>query len=216
MRKITTLLLMSLGLLNASCQNNSFLSYFPDIEGDTIINTMREQDVYYKMAQKNNFPDSVSLRHFFDNDKDKMYGTEEGYNLDDDTYFTTSYIKKVCPLFKKRNEDLYLLCYGIESVLYLAIYNPEIDKILNSFKVSDFSDDMGNVVTHSTIFPNNYIVTTQINDRTYYKLFKIDYNTLEFKELKSVEAEDNKAEQNKKIKEAFSVLGITENGELIE
>lgn len=209
-------MILSVLLLNAFCQNKGFLDYFPDIDKDTIVRTAQVQITYYKNFKESKFPVTFALRYFFDNDIKKMYGEEEGYNVDDNTYIRITYVKKVCPLFKKKNEDLYLLSYGIESILYLAIYDPKSDKILSTLVVSDFTDDLGNIVTHSTIFPNNYIVTTQINEKTYHKLIKIDYNTQQFIELKKIESKNNMLEYEKQFEEAFSVLGITKKGELIE
>ncbi len=214
MKKIIILLATSIGFLNASCQNKKILTYFPETENDTI-RTIQEQNSYYNISQKNNIPDTMALRYFFDNDIKKMYGTEEGYNVDDNSYTTVSYVKKVCPLFKKANKHLYLLCYGIKSVLYLSIYNPVNDKIINSYIISDFTDNLGNAVTHSTIFPNGYIVTVQINDNTHYKLAKIDYELQKIVILKDIKKNDM-SEYDKRYKEAFSVLGITERGQLIE
>lgn len=216
MKKIMMLLIFTVGLLNASCQSNVLLSYFPDIAEDTIIRTTLEQSTYFKKSQISSLPDTIALKYFFDNDTEKMYGEEEGYNVDDNTYISISYVKKVYPLFKKKHENLYLLFYGIKSVLSIAIYVPERDEIVSTLVVSDFSDDMGNKVIHSTIFPNDYIVTTQINEKTYHNLIQIDYNTHRFNEIKKMESKINMFEQEKQFEEAFSVLGISEKGELME
>lgn len=216
MKGITLFTLFSIVLLNASCQNNSFLSYFPSIENDSIFNTTEGQKIYYKVSRKGSLPDSISLKYIFDNDKDKMYGTEEGYNMDTDEYFTTTYVKKVSPIFKKKTEDHYLLCYGLESILYLGIYDPKSNKITLSIIISDFSDEMGNVVTHSRVFPSNYIAKTQIENKISYELIKINYDTPEFKLLKQVEVNNVTENQKKIIEDALSALGITSKGEPVE
>ena len=216
MKKLTSVFIISFVVINVSCQSDNFLSYFPDIDNDSIIDTRENLNNYYQIFQERVFPDSISLKYFFENDTNKMRAVFESYNMDEDKYTYTYYTKKISPLLKKKHKNLYLLHYNIESKLYLAIYNPENNMIISTLKVSDFSDELGNVVTHSTIFPNNYIVTTQINDRIYYRLLKIDYSVTEFKELKKIEVKENKVEQNKIINEAYSVLGITGKGELIE
>jgi hypothetical protein len=112
-----------------------------------------------------------------------MHDIEEGYNADENTYIYTPYTKKVRPLYKKIiNENLYLLCYGIKSVMYLAMYNRQIDNLENNFIVVDDSNE-GDIFTWSTIFPNNYIVTVQSITKTYYLLSKIDYDSQKFIEI---------------------------------
>ncbi len=216
MKKIIVLLIIGISLLNASCQNSSFISHFPKIKNDSIFDTRENMNNYYYIFKDRVLPESVALKYFFNNDTSKMQTIFESYNMDENKYSYTRYTKKVCPLYKKRFENIYLLCYGIESVIYISFYNPENDKILNTLKISDFSDELGNIVMHSTIFPNNYIVTTQINNNVIYKLFKIDFDKLKFKELKKNTIEENNESQNKQFDNAYKLLGITKSGELME
>lgn len=216
MKKIILCALFSIVLLNTYCQSKIFLTYFSSIENDSIFNTEEGQKVYYMVAQKGSLPDSISLKYIFDNNEEKMYGTEEGYNMDTGEYFTTTYIKKVKPLFKKKADDHYLLCYGLESKLYLGIYDQKSNKITLSIIISDFSDEMGNVVTHSIVFPNNYIAKTKIENKILYELIKIDYDVPEFKVLKKVEVNNVTENQKKIFEDALSALGITSKGEPVE
>jgi hypothetical protein len=215
MKSLTLFTFLSIFLINASCQNNSLLSFFPSLGNDSIFNTTEGQKTYYKM-QKNSVPDNISLKYFFDIDKEKMLGTEEGYNMDTDEYFTTSYIKKVRPIFVKNIEGYSLLCYGLESMLHLDIYDPKTDKIIHSMIISDFSDEMGNIVSHSMYFPSNYIVKTEINNMISYKLIKINFDVPGFKLVKLVNTDNVSVDQNKIFEDALSALGITSYGEPIE
>ena len=211
-------MLMFIVCMNAKGQNsNKFLDYFPSISRDSTIRT-RQQFVrlYYKIVDENSFPDSIALKRFFDNDPQKMEDMEIGYNVDDNTYIYTSFIKKVCPFYKIKNEKTYLLCYVIESVAYLSFYDSINNKIENTLIVSDFSDDLGNVVTHSIIFPNNNIVTVQIrSEKINYVLLRIDYKSHTFLELKKIETESNQSDDSI-MDNSFDILGISKEGELLE
>ena len=59
--------------MNASCQESKqLLDYFPNISNDSIIRTEQFVRLYYKTIDKNSFPDAIALKHFFDNNREKM------------------------------------------------------------------------------------------------------------------------------------------------
>ena len=216
MKKIILFAIFSMTLINASCQSNSFLFYFPLIKNDSIFNTMYGQTIYYNLSLRKSLPDSISLKYIFDNNEIKMYGLEEGYNVDTDEYSTITYVKKVKPIFKKKVNDYYLVCYGFESILYLSIYDPKLDKILSSIVISDFSDEMGNILTHSIVFPSSYIVKIKIENKIRYELIEIDYVVPKFELIKQVEVNNVIEDQKSIINKAFTVLEITSKGEPIK
>ena len=192
MKKITlSLFIILISSYYASCQDSILLNYFQKIKNDSIINTIKLKKGYLKKLKNNSLSDSLALKYFFASNTEKMYGQEQGYNVDNNTYTTVSFVKKVCPLFFKGKNNNYLLFYGIESALYAGIYDRKEDTILYSQKVSDFSDELGNNLTHSMIFPTNYIVSIIVGKNTKYKLIKIDLDTIRFIVLKNVEKKNN-------------------------
>jgi hypothetical protein len=217
MKRIILLTIVFIGCLNASCQNDKKLSdYFPDRQNkDTIITTVQLLDIYGRSS----LDTIIALKYFFDNNVEKMHDIEIGYNVDENTYISTPYTKMVYPLYKMKNKDIYLLCFGLEGTIYLAFYDYIKDSIENTFLVVDFSDEYGNIYTNSTIFPNNYIVTIKITEKEYEKVYyilsKIDFNSHNFIELKKIKVDNN---QNDYVTKAnsFGILGISEQGELME
>jgi len=216
MKKAILILITGISIINTSCQDDNFLSHFPEIKNDSIIDTRENLNNYYYIFKERTLSEKVALEYIFNNDSNKMHAIFESYNMDEDKYTYEPYTKNVSPLFKKKFDSLYLLHYSIDSELFLAIYNEKIDTIVQNFKVADFSDELGNVVTHSIIFPNNYIAKTQINNNVNYELVKINYDILEFKVLKTIEANNINENQNKIFENIFSVLGITNSGEPLE
>jgi hypothetical protein len=109
MKKVLLLTVAFMGCLNESCQSDKLLSdYFPDIRNkDAIITTRQLFDLYGKKS----LDTITALKYFFDNNVDKMHDVEEGHNADENTYVYISYIKKVYPLYRMKNKDVYLLCY---------------------------------------------------------------------------------------------------------
>jgi hypothetical protein len=213
MKKIIILMITLANVINASCQDNEkLLDYFPDIRSeDTIIISAQ----LWRARPKKEIDTILALKYFFDNKVKNMHDIEEGYNADENTYIYTPYTKKVRPLYKKTiNKNIYLLCYLIKYYMYLSFYNYDSDKIEQTLYIADFSNE-GDIFTWSTIFPNNYIVTIQSIDKTYYILTKIDYESRKFVELKKIETPIyhtyNELESN-----AFEALGISETGELLE
>jgi hypothetical protein len=92
--------------------------------------------------------------------------------------------------------------------------------MINSNVISDFSDDYGNIATHSIIFSNNNIITVRIfldpnNPTVSYILSKIDCDRQQFVEIKKIITNEAK-EYNDAIYDSFDVLGISEKGELLE
>jgi hypothetical protein len=215
MKKIL-LIIAFIGCLNAQGQNTKKLpDYFPDLQDkDTIINSAIFIDRFY--GNKNLLPDSIALKYFFDNKIENMQGESEGYNVDDNTYIYSSYTKKVCPLYKTEYKNTCLLCYGIDNMVYLCIYNINKNKMEDIFTVVDDSDDYGNYYTRSTVFKNNYIATIQCYDQVYYILYKIDYEAKKFVELKKIEVDPTDQNDNTIRSNLFYTLGISETGELLE
>lgn len=193
-----------------------FLEMFPDNDSDKIINTSDNLDDYFKRLRTQTFPDTIALKYFFDGDASKMESVFESYNMDENEYSYTKYKKKACPIFKQSFDNLFLLYYGIESELYLALYNPELDEIITKILVSEFSDEFGNVYIHSTIFLNGYIVTTSVNKKIRYSLKLIDVRSVAFKEVKLIEVDNLGVPDKEILSRSFSEVGITEDGEIIE
>lgn len=217
MKKITlSLIIILISSYYASCQDSIILNYFQKIKNDSIINTIKLKNGYFKKLKNNSLSDSLALKYFFGGNTEKMYGQEQGYNVDNNTYTTVSFVKKVCPLFFKEKNNNYLLFYGIESALYVGIYDRKEDTILYSQKVSDFSDELGNNLTHSMIFPTNYIVSIIVGKNTKYKLIEIDLDKIRFIVLKDVEKKNNIFKENKSFKEAMKILNITQEGTISE
>ncbi|MDR1554052.1 MAG: hypothetical protein LBS69_11420 [Prevotellaceae bacterium] len=217
MKKVL-LIIAFIGCLNAQGQNTKKLSdYFPDLQNVNTITTNRQlmKMLYSSESGKNILDTIVALHYFFDDNVEIMHDVFEGYNSDENTYTYTPYTKEVCPLYKKIfNKNIFLLCYSIESIMYIAIYNYQDDKIKNTLVILDDSNE-ADVFTWSTIFPNNYIVTVQSIDKTYYILSKIDYDSQKFIELKKIEADSNQSYYSI-MNDAFETLGISETGELLE
>jgi hypothetical protein len=216
MRKILILIIALINVISASCQNNKkLLNYFPDKDNNTtVIDTRYLIDIFY--GNKNVITDTIlALKYFFDNKVENMHDIEEGYNADENTYVYTPYTKKVCPLYKVKIKDVYLLCYGIKNYVYLTIYDYITDKFESTFTSVDDSDDYGNWYTRSTIFQNNYIATIQFYDKAYYILSKIDYDNKKFVELKKIEIDKNLSENEIKA-DWFYTLGISSKGDLLE
>ena len=206
------LIISIIAFLCATCQNrNQILTYFPDLEDDSAFYTEKEEKVYFEKYQEIKIPDSIALKYFFNNNYSKMKGIEEGYNVDDHTYSEVSYIKRVNPIFKRRKGGTILLCYAIKSVFYLSLYDEPKNRISNTFVFADFSEDVGDEVTHSIIFRNNLIVTLEYRDKVYCKLTKIDFKNHKFIEIKKLAANEGID-----FKEALPILGINENGELLK
>jgi hypothetical protein len=216
MKKYLILIVALISVISANCKDNKkLLDYFPDKDNNTTITDTRYLiDIFY--GNKNIITDTIlALKYFFDNKVENMHGVEEGYNADENTYIYTPYIKKVCPLYKIRKGDVYLLCYGIKNQVYLTIYNYKNDRFENTFIVIDDSDEYGNWYIYSTIFPNNYILTLKVEEKAYYILSKIDYEARKFIEMKKVETTKDQSD-NEIWYNAFEALGISSDGELLE
>jgi hypothetical protein len=223
MRKTPIFLLAFTISLTTNCQNKkTFLNNFPVLQNaDTIMKTIQFARMYYsKESEKNTLDTMVALHYFFDDNIKNMHDIEVGHNADENTYIYTPYTKTVRPLYKKIiNKEIYLLCYGIESIIYLAMYNIQNDKLEDTFIIADLSNEAG-TFTWSTIFPNNYIVTAYIitvqsTNKVYYILSKIDYEFRKFIELKKIETTPNQT-YNDLESNAFKALGISETGQLLE
>jgi hypothetical protein len=213
MKKFVIVIIVLIWNISANCQENKKIGdYFPIIQSkDTILNTE-----YLLSINSINIDTIVALKYFFNNNIDEMHDIEYGYNSDTHEDFVTPYTKKVYPLFKKTiNKTLYLLCYSISYVIYMAIYDYEDDNIESTIIVVD-NDPEADAFIWSTIFINkNYIVTLESIDKLYYILSKIDYESRKFIELKRVETIRNQS-YDAIMNNSFYELGISEEGELLE
>jgi hypothetical protein len=219
MKRFFILMVMIVNTTNANSQNvKKILDYFSDLYSE---DTIMDSEYFIKLyrsdeSEKNILDTTLALHYFFNDNVADMHDIEIGYNADENIDIYTPYTKKVRPLYKKLiDKDNYLLCYGIKSIMYLAMYNSQIDKIENNFVIVDIADDYGNWYTYSTIFPNNYILTLQVADKAYYILSKIDYESRKFIELKRIETTKNQTDDDI-WNNAFNALGISRTGELLE
>lgn len=201
-RTIIIILLMFFVLAPASSQNKKLLMLFQEISTDSTISTVQQQNPYYERATKIQLPDDLALKYFFKN-KNDMIGEEEGYNADENKYHTTKYIKKVCPLFYQKFESSILLYYGIESCFYVSFYDSDSDSFVKTIKVSDFSDDLGNLVTHS-IINSKGIFTVHIGKNTVYTLKKMDLKNKDFITVKDSTSADTGKDIEDALREAVS------------
>jgi hypothetical protein len=210
MRKVLLIIAFT-GCLNAQGQNTKkLLDYFPDLQTKDTIITSRQ---LWHAIPKNEMDTILALQYFFNNDVNQMHDIDVGYNMDDNIYIYTPYTKKIKPLYKVKEKDTYLLCYSISSVIYLTIYDCKNDKSGDVFIVVDETDY--NWSTHSTIFPNNYILTVNRENKAYYILSKIDYESRKFIEVKKIETNIYQDEDDL-WENAFEALGISRTGELLE
>jgi hypothetical protein len=214
MKRIFILIITFVNVINASCQDTKKLSdYFPDVQNKNII--MNTENLW-RLNTNNPLDTIIALKYFFDNDTKKMHYIYQSYNMDDNTYTDVPYMKEIYPLYKIKYKDVYLLCYKLESVTDLMFYDYKNDEIISVFTAGDNSDEYGNIYTYSVIFPNNYIATIQFYDQVYYILYKIDYNTKKFIEVKKVEVDPTEQNDNTIRSNLFYTLGISEIGELLE
>ena len=218
MKKILIKIIFISLYLNSTGQESKLLSFFSLIKNDSIINTryIKYKGAYFcDKFYKNNVPDSITLKYFFGNDTANMYYEMEDYSPDFDRY-TSEVIKKiVCPLFYKQFDRYYLICYKIVHIIYLSIYDIKRDSIISSYIVSDYTDEHGDQVTHSIIFPNNYIASIELKwgGNVYYKLIKIDLDRGYFSVLKNIEALGTNKPYDEIYKNVFEILGINQKGE---
>ncbi|MDR2008949.1 MAG: hypothetical protein LBQ22_00510 [Bacteroidales bacterium] len=213
MKKNFILIISITNFISANGQDlKKILDYFPTLPSkDTIIDSGY---LWNMLDTKKEIDTVLTLKYFFNGNVDEMHDIFEGYNADENTYTYTPYTKNVYPIYKKKkNEYLYLLCYCLESVMYLTIYDYQNEKFESTFILIDDSDGVDIFI--STIFPNDYIVTVQSIDKTYYILSKIDYESRKFIELKKIEADSNQSYYSI-MNNAFETLGISETGELLE
>ena len=198
--------------INASSQTDRVLSdYFPEKQDPNRIVDSRH---LFSLNFTNPLDTVVALRYFFDNDSRNMHFMYEAFNMDDNTYTLVPYIRIVYLLYRIKKQDVYLLAYGLENHIYIAIFDYRSGRIENTFIVvsdSDFADTS----RRSTIFPNGHIVTVELSERAYYILTKIDYSSRRFIELKRIEADGNQSDR-RLMDSAFEALGISREGDLLQ
>jgi hypothetical protein len=215
MKRIFILMITLAVITNASCQENKrLLDYFPDLPNkDTII--VSWQLFAAAVRCEIEIDTTMALKYFFNNDVNQMHDIDVGSDMEENIWIYTPYTKKVEPLYKVKEENTYLLCYSISSVVYLAMYDYKNDTLGDVFIVVDETDDYGNTYTRSTIFFNNYILTVEAYEKAYYILSKIDYETRKFIELKKIETKRWQGDKEI-IDNAYEALGISKTGELLE
>ena len=221
MKKILIKIIFISLCLNSIGQGSILLSFFSLIKNDSIVNT---RYIKYRGAYlcdkfyKNNVPDSITLKYFLGNDTANMYYEVEDYSPDFDTYKTEVVKKLLCPLFYKEYGTKFLICYEIDNIIYLSFYDLNHDTIMSSYIVSDYTDEHGDQVTHSIIFPNNYIASVEIkwSGDYFYKLLKIDIDKKEFVLIKNIKFTNRNTSVEEVFKKTYQILGINEKGELIK
>jgi len=217
--KVFIITIVFLVNLTSYSQENKLLKYFLIIKNDSIINTGKMHiATLCSKFYKNPVPDSITLKYFFNNDTANMYYEVEDYSPDFNTYKTEVVKKLLCPLFYKKQKDIYLICYDIDNIIYLSMYDIKQDTIISSYVVSDYTDEHGDQVTNSIIFPNNYIASVEIkwNGDYFYKLLKIDIDKKEFVLIKNIKFTNRNISVNEVFKKIHQILGINEKGELIK
>jgi hypothetical protein len=221
MKKILIKIIFISLCLNSIGQGSKLLSFFSLIKNDSIVNTRYIKcrgaylcDKFYK----NNVPDSITLKYFLGDDTANMYYEVEDYSPDFNTYKTEVVKKLLCPLFYKEYGTKFLICYEIDNIVYLSIYDIEKDIIISSYIVSDYTDEHGDQVTHSIIFPNNYIASVEIkwSGDYFYKLLKIDIDKKEFVLIKNIKFTNRNTSVEEVFKKTYQILGINEKGELMK
>lgn len=205
----------------AFCQQSRLLMYFNPVKNDSIIDTRnmtREMAFLCSKHEINIFSDSISLKYFFNNDTSNLYYEYDGYNVDDNVFIHFRNKKMVCPLFYKKLGGFYLICYDIERITYLSIYDENCDKIYSTFIFRDFMDVLGNQITHSILFSNNHIasIETSYEGDVYYKLFKIDINNFKFSLIKELSINGKSLTDQEIYTQTYPILGINEKGEQIQ
>jgi len=205
--------------LTSYSQENKLLKYFLIIKNDSIINTGKMHiATLCSKFYKNPVPDSITLKYFFNNDTANMYYEVEDYSPDFDMWTSEIIKKTVCPFFYKKYNEFYLICYEISHIIYLSIYDYKRDTIVTSYIVSDYTDQHGNQVINSIIFPNNYIasVETKWGGDVFYKLIKIDIDKKEFVLIKNIKTSGKGLNDQEIYRRTYQILGINEKGELIK
>jgi|GEM_PF-2483944 len=207
--------------LTSYSQENKLLKYFLIIKNDSIINTGKMHiATLCSKFYKNPVPDSITLKYFFNNDTANMYYEDIVSDLEfPDSTYTYILKKEFCPLFcKEFFKNYFLICYDIDNIIYLSIYDSDLDMIMSSYVVSDYTDEHGDQVINSIIFPNNYIasVETKWGGDVFYKLIKIDIDKKEFVLIKNIKTSGKGLNDQEIYKKIHQILGINEKGELIK
>jgi hypothetical protein len=216
-----TLISLVCYLITTNCigQGHNLLSFFDNIALDSIVNTM---DFAGKNIREKIIDDSLVIRYFLANKKENLHYLVEEYDMDDNTYSNVTYKRKVFGLFSKKvNSKVLLLCYWMDGINYLAIYNTKIDIISNIYKFR-MPPEEGESFIQSILFPNNYVFTIETEVKTRVKLVEIDYVNGKFIERKNIimddimYIEDVVDHTNEKYQKALKLIGISETGELLE
>jgi hypothetical protein len=218
MKKITIFSICCLIATNCTGQKHDLLSFFDNIKQDSIVNSL---DFGLKNIFQKDITDSVSIYYFFENNEDNLYGIGEAYNMDYNTYTEVKYKRTVTALFSKKTNKFVILCYWIDEINYLAIYDVTRDFIVSTYPFCKPTTGQGEDFLHSILFANNYIFTIETTEKTRIKLIEIDYINGKFNEHKNIIMDDfmiieDMSPNNEKYNKALKLAGISETGELLE
>jgi hypothetical protein len=182
------------------------------------VNTL---DFGLKSVRGKSIADALSIYYFFGSNKENLYAIGEAYNMDDNTYAEVTYKRIVEAIFSKTiSNHVKILSYWLDGTNYLAIYNIAKDSIVSTYPFCIFPDE-GESFTHSILFPNNYIFNVATTEKTRIKLIEVDTVSGQFIEHKNIIMEEIMIVEdisiiNEKYQKALKVVGISEEGELLE
>ena len=214
MKKIFLILAVILVSTKGYSQTDLFLSFFPKVKSDSAFYSHQFYKQYLKI---NCLPKDMSLKYFFDNKPEKMIGEQEGFNFDENIYYTDTFTINACGLFQIPENNQYVaIAYGVLDTFNLAIYDKKNDKILDKCMIAYFPEFEG-IYTHSWILPHNYILRVkQLTEKNIviYTLLRIEYEKRRIVTIKEEEVKVKSREiyTNKVMENAFEIIGITKDG----
>jgi hypothetical protein len=216
MKHIVIVFIYFLVTIECNGRNSDLLSFFNTIKEDSIVNTL---DIGRKSIKGKIIDDILVIRYFLENKEENLYYIVEEYDMDDNTYSDVTYKRQVFGLFSKKIDSTVLICYNMDGIYFLSIFNTVKDAIVSTYKFRE-SPDEDESFTQSILF-SNYIFTIETESNTHIKLVKIDYPNGKFIEHKNIIMDDfmiieDVNPNNEKYQKALKLIGISENGELIE
>jgi hypothetical protein len=218
MKKILIFLLCWLITTNCIGQKRDLLSFFDNIKQDSTVNSL---DFGLRKIHQKDITDAMSIYYFFGNNEDNLYGIEEAYNMDYNTYTEVKYKRIVSALFSKTINKFVILCYWLDEVNSLAIYDATKDLIGSTYPFCKLPNGQGEAFLHSILFSNNYIFSIETEAKTRVKLIEIDSVNGKFIERKNVMMNETMYIEdvnpgNEKYQTALNLVGISKTGELLE
>jgi hypothetical protein len=216
MKKILILLFCWLTATNCIGQKHDLLLFFDNIKQDSIVNSL---DFGLNKIHKKNIPDTISIYYFFENNENNLYGIEEVHDMEYNTYTEVKYKRTVTALFSKTINKFVLLCYWLDGLNYLAIFDTTKDLIVATYPFCRLIGQ-GEEFLYSILFSNNYILCIETEEKTRVKLVKIDYVNGKFIERKNIIMNDtiyieDVNPDNEKYQIALKLVGISATGELL-